>query len=50
MSCAPKRFRRVRRTTSGSGLDEKRVGVEAGNQHYSTWGRTRNVEGGEDIE
>ena len=31
MSCARRRFRCVRRT-SGSGLDEKRVGVEAGNQ------------------
>ena len=31
-------------------LDEKRVGVEAGNQYYNTWRRTRNVELGEDIE
>ena len=28
----------------------RRVGVEAGNQYYNTWRRTRNVEGGEDIE
>ena len=46
MSCARKRFRCVRRTV----LMRKRVGVEARNQHYNTWGRTRNVEGGEDIE
>ena len=49
MSCVRRRVRCVRRT-SGSGLDAKRVGVEAGNQHHNTWGRTRNVEGGEDIE
>ena len=26
------------------------LGVEAGNQYYNTWRRTRNVEGGEDTE
>ena len=36
MSCARRRFRCARRT-SGPGLDEKRVGVEAGNQHYNSW-------------
>ena len=49
MSRARRRLRCVRRT-SRSGLDEKRVGVEVGNQYYNTWRRTRNVEGGEDIE
>ena len=44
-----RRFRCARRT-SWSGLDEKRVGVLAGNQYHSTWRRTRNVDGGEDIE
>ena len=49
--CAKLRMRlRCIRRTSRSGLDEKRVGVEARHQHCNTWGRTRNVEGGEDIE
>ena len=49
VSRARRRLRCIRRT-SRSGLDEKRVGVEAGNQYYNTLRRTRNVEGGEDIE
>ena len=48
--CRARRRLRCIRRTSRSGLDEKRVGVEAGNQYYNTLRRTRNVEGGEDIE